>query len=40
MGHYALDAAKGEDHVALEGVAHEIRELLSGYPMPGWAPTP
>nr|WP_194736810.1 serine hydroxymethyltransferase [Actinomadura sp. RB99] len=32
-------AARG-DETAVERVAGEVREMLAGYPMPGWAPTP
>jgi glycine hydroxymethyltransferase len=28
------------DEAALDKIAGEVRELLAGYPMPGWAPTP
>jgi glycine hydroxymethyltransferase len=36
----AIDAAIKEDEAQLARIAGEVRELLSGYPMPGWAPTP
>ncbi|MBI3687936.1 MAG: serine hydroxymethyltransferase [Actinobacteria bacterium] len=36
----AIRAAQREDEAALERVAAEVRELMVGYPMPGWAPTP
>ncbi|GAA0227553.1 serine hydroxymethyltransferase [Actinomadura nitritigenes] len=32
-------AARG-DETAVERIAGEVREMLAGYPMPGWAPTP
>jgi glycine hydroxymethyltransferase len=32
-------AARGDEQV-VERVAGEVREMLAGYPMPGWAPTP
>jgi glycine hydroxymethyltransferase len=35
-----VGAAVKDDEATLERVAGEVRELLSGYPMPGWAPTP
>ncbi|HET8682527.1 MAG TPA: serine hydroxymethyltransferase, partial [Micromonosporaceae bacterium] len=34
----AVTAAAKEDEAALERVAGEVRELMSAYPMPGWAP--
>jgi len=36
----AVDAAVKDDDAALDRIAGEVRELLAGYPMPGWAPTP
>jgi len=36
----AVDAAVKEDEATLSRVAGEIRDLLAGFPMPGWAPTP
>jgi glycine hydroxymethyltransferase len=33
----ALDAAVGEDQEGIQRVAGEVRDLLSGYPMPGWS---
>jgi len=36
----AVDAAVREDEGVLRCVAGEIRDLLSGYQMPGWAPAP
>jgi glycine hydroxymethyltransferase len=33
----AIQAANNGDEVAIETVASEVRELLAGYPMPGWA---
>ncbi|MBX6356650.1 MAG: serine hydroxymethyltransferase [Micromonosporaceae bacterium] len=35
-----VSAAVKEDEAVLDRVAGEVRELLSGYPMPGWAPQP
>jgi glycine hydroxymethyltransferase len=32
----AVIAADGADEAAIEQVAGEVRELLAGYPMPGW----
>jgi glycine hydroxymethyltransferase len=32
-----VQAENSGDEAAIEGIAGEIRELLSGYPMPGWA---
>jgi glycine hydroxymethyltransferase len=32
----AVTAADGSDEAAIEQVAGEIKELLAGYPMPGW----
>jgi glycine hydroxymethyltransferase len=36
----ALVAAVKEDEAALDRIAGEIADLLAGFPMPGWAPTP
>ena len=36
----AIQAGVASDEPALDRIAAEIRELLAGYPMPGWAPTP
>jgi glycine hydroxymethyltransferase len=36
----AVTAAIKEDEAVLERVAGEVRDLLSGYPMPGWSPQP
>ncbi|KWX02172.1 serine hydroxymethyltransferase [Carbonactinospora thermoautotrophica] len=36
----AIEAAQRGDEAALDRIAGEVRELLSAYPMPGWAPTP
>jgi len=36
----AILAAVKEDEPALERIAGEVRELLSSFPMPGWAPQP
>ncbi|MFI5064618.1 MAG: serine hydroxymethyltransferase [Streptosporangiales bacterium] len=36
----AITAAVKEDEAAIERIAGEIRDLLAGFPMPGWAPTP
>ncbi len=35
----AVTAAVAGDEAALDVIAAEVGELLSGYPMPGWAPT-
>jgi len=34
----AVDAAIKDDEATLSRIAGEVRELLAGYPMPGWAP--
>jgi glycine hydroxymethyltransferase len=34
----AVTAAVKEDEAALDRIAGEVRDLLAGYPMPGWAP--
>jgi glycine hydroxymethyltransferase len=36
----AVDAATKDDESTLDNIAAQVRELLSGYPMPGWEPTP
>jgi len=36
----AVTAAVKDDEEAVARIAGEVRELLAGYPMPGWAPTP
>jgi len=36
----AVSAAAKDDEAVLERIAGEVRELLSGYPMPGWSPQP
>jgi glycine hydroxymethyltransferase len=36
----AVTAAAKDDEAALERIAGEVADLLSGFPMPGWAPTP
>jgi glycine hydroxymethyltransferase len=36
----AISAAIKDDEAALERIAGEVRELLSSFPMPGWAPQP
>ena len=36
----AITAAAKEDEAAIERVAGEVRDLLAGFPMPGWAPAP
>jgi glycine hydroxymethyltransferase len=36
----AITAAAKDDRAAIEGISGEVRELLSAFPMPGWAPTP
>jgi glycine hydroxymethyltransferase len=35
-----VTAAVKDDESTVERVAGEVRDLLTGYPMPGWAPTP
>jgi glycine hydroxymethyltransferase len=36
----AISAALKDDEPAIERIAGEVRDLLAGFPMPGWAPTP
>ena len=36
----AITAAVKEDEAAIERIAGEVRDLLAGFPMPGWADTP
>jgi glycine hydroxymethyltransferase len=36
----AITAAAKDDEAAIERISGEVRELLSAFPMPGWAPTP
>ncbi|HEY7012096.1 MAG TPA: serine hydroxymethyltransferase [Streptosporangiaceae bacterium] len=36
----AIAAAAKDDEAVIERIAGEVRDLLAGYPMPGWAPTP
>jgi glycine hydroxymethyltransferase len=36
----AVDAALKDDDAAVDRIAGAVRELLTAYPMPGWAPTP
>ncbi len=36
----AVTAAVKEDESALGRIAAQVRDLLAGFPMPGWAPTP
>jgi glycine hydroxymethyltransferase len=36
----AITAAAKEDESVLERIAAEVRDLLAGFPMPGWAPAP
>lgn len=36
----AVNAAERNDEDALRGIAGEVLDLLSGFPMPGWARTP
>jgi glycine hydroxymethyltransferase len=36
----AVSAATKDDEAVLDRIAGEVRDLLSGYPMPGWAPQP
>lgn len=35
----AVDAAIKDDEAAIKRIAREVADLLSGYPMPGWAPS-
>src|SRR3954466_1185060 len=35
----AVTAAVKDDDATLDRIAGEVRDLLAGYPMPGWAPT-
>jgi glycine hydroxymethyltransferase len=35
-----VQAAARADETVVERVAGDVREMLAGYPMPGWAPTP
>jgi glycine hydroxymethyltransferase len=36
----AIAAALKDDEPAIERIAGEVRDLLAGFPMPGWMPTP
>ena len=36
----AITAAAKEDESVLERIAAEVRDLLAGFPMPGWVPAP
>jgi glycine hydroxymethyltransferase len=36
----AIAAAAKDDEPVIERIAGEVRELLAGFPMPGWAPAP
>jgi glycine hydroxymethyltransferase len=36
----AVTAAAKDDEAALDRVAAEVRDLLAGYPIPGWSPEP
>jgi glycine hydroxymethyltransferase len=36
----AVAAAAKDDEATLDRVAGEVADLLAGFPMPGWAPTP
>ena len=36
----AITAAAKEDEAAMERIAAQVRDLLAGFPMPGWAPAP
>ena len=36
----AITAAVKDDEAAIERIAGEVRDLLAGFPMPGWAPAP
>ncbi len=35
-----ITAAAKDDEAVIERIAGEVRDLLSGFPMPGWAPAP
>jgi len=35
----AITAAAKEDEAALDRIAHEVRDLLAAFPMPGWTTT-
>jgi glycine hydroxymethyltransferase len=36
----AVTAASKQDLETLDRIAAEVADLLAGFPMPGWAPTP
>jgi glycine hydroxymethyltransferase len=36
----AITAALKDDEQTIERIAGEVRDLLAGFPMPGWSPTP
>jgi glycine hydroxymethyltransferase len=36
----ALTALAKDDEAALDSIAGEVADLLTGFPMPGWSPTP
>jgi glycine hydroxymethyltransferase len=36
----AVDAAARDDESTLDKIAVQVREMLAGYPLPGWEPTP
>jgi glycine hydroxymethyltransferase len=36
----AITAAAKDDEAVIERIAGEVRDLLAGFPMPGWAPAP
>jgi glycine hydroxymethyltransferase len=36
----AITAARKDDEAVIERIAGEVRDLLAGFPMPGWAPAP
>ena len=36
----AITAATKEDEAAIERIAGEVRDLLAGFPMPGWSTHP
>ena len=36
----AISSALKDDEPAIERIAGEVRDLLAGFPMPGWLPTP
>ena len=36
----AITAAVKEDEAVIARIAAQVRDLLAGFPMPGWAPSP